>query len=438
MGRGILAGLAVCLMALSATIAVAAPLSVLPLRAQAAVIDANLKTRLDTIVPRLMHDQHADMWVLVAREYAEDPVVMTMLDARSLHARRRTILIFFDPGGGKPLERLIVSRYGLAGLFTPVWDPAKQPDQWQAFAAVVASRDPRKIIVDVSPLTAFGDGLTHSQYEALAASLPASLRSRIVASEALAVGWLETRSPDEIARYPGIVALAHSIIAEAFSRQVITPGETTTEDVQWWMRERIRGLGLDTWFHPSIDAFRRGAADPLEGATVIEPGDMLWCDFGITYLRLNTDTQQLAYVLRPGEHSAPAGLRAGLAAANRLQDMLINRFRRGITGNMLLAQTRAEAIGSGLTPSIYSHPLGYHGHAAGSSIGYWDNQGPSATGEHPLADDTAFSIELNAQAAVPEWGGQVIPFRLEEDGWFDGRTFRWFDGRQTEFYLVPG
>ncbi len=169
---------------------------------------------------------------------------------------------------------------------------------------------------------------------------------------------------------------------------------------------------------------------------MIEPGDMLWCDFGITYLRLNTDTQQLAYVLRPGETAAPAGLRAGLAAANRLQDMLTSRFRLGVTGNTLLAETRADAIANGLTPSIYSHPLGYHGHAAGSSIGYWDNQGPSPTGEHPLVADTAFSIELNAQAAVPEWDGQTIPFRLEEDGWFDGRTFRWLDGRQTDFYLI--
>ncbi|UAJ09349.1 M24 family metallopeptidase [Glacieibacterium megasporae] len=436
MRRKVLTGLAVCAMALADTIAAAAAPPVLPLREQAAVIDADLKTRLDTIVPRLMREQHADMWVLVAREYAEDPVVATMLDARSLHARRRTILIFFDPGGGKPLERLTVSRYGLAGLFAPVWDPSKEPDQWRAFAAIVAARNPHKIVVDVSPLTAFGDGLTHSQYEALAGSLSPALRSRIVESEALAVGWLETRSPDQLARYPGIVAIAHSIIAEAFSRKVITPGVTTTEDVQWWMRERIRTLGFDTWFHPSIDSFRKGAPEPLEGATVIEPGDMLWCDFGITYLRLNTDTQQLAYVLRPGETAAPAGLRAGLAAANKLQDMLTSRFRLGVTGNTLLAETRADAISKGLKPSIYSHPLGYHGHAAGSSIGYWDNQGPSPTGEHPLVADTAFSIELNTEAAVPEWGGQTIPFRLEEDGWFDGKAFHWLDGRETEFYLI--
>ena len=417
--------------------AAAPPPAVLPLRDQVKLIDAELKTRLDTIVPRLMREQGADMWVLVAREYDEDPVVQTMLDARSLHARRRTILVFFDPGGGKPIERLTVSRYGLAGLFAAAWDPAKQPDQWQAFGALVAQRDPKKIVVDVSPLTAFGDGLTHSQHEALVAALPERLRPRVVESEALAVGWLETRSPGELQRWPGVMAIAHSIIADAFSPKVITPGKTTTEDVQWWMRERIRSLGLDTWFHPSIDAFRQGAAGPLEGDTVIQPGDMLWCDFGITYLRLNTDTQHLAYVLKPGETEAPAGLKAGMAAANRLQDLLISRFRLGVTGNMLLAETRAAALAEGLRPTIYSHPIGYHGHAAGSAIGFWDDQGPAPTGNHPLVADTGFSIELNNEAPVPEWGNQVIPFRQEEDGWFDGKRFNWIDGRQTRFYLIP-
>ena len=421
----------------SLLLAAAAPPPILSLRDQAVFIDRDLRTRLDTIVPRLMRAQGVDMWVLVAREYAEDPVVPTMLDARSLHARRRTILVFFDPGAGRPIERLTVSRYGLAGLFEPAWDPDKQPDQWRAFGRLAEQRDPKRIVVDVSPLTAFGDGLTHSQYQALVAALPERLRDRVTESPELAVGWLETRSPDQLAAYPGIVAIAHDIIAEAFSRKAITPGKTTTEDVQWWMRERIRALGLETWFHPSIAAFRKGAREPLEGATVILPGDMLWCDFGITYLRLNTDTQRLAYVLKPGEHDAPAGLKAGMAAANRVQDALTARFRTGVTGNSLLADARAAAIGDGLKPSIYSHPLGYHGHAAGSAIGYWDDQKPTPTGEHPLVANTAFSIELNAETAVPEWGGRLVPFRLEDDGWFDGTQFRWLDQRQTRFYLIP-
>jgi hypothetical protein len=293
---------------------------ILPLRERARVQNAWLAERLDTIVPRLMREQDVDMWVLIAREYLEDPVMVTMLNAESMRARRRTILIFYDPGGGRPVERLTVSRYGLGGLFRPAWDPAAEPDQFARLGALIAARNPRRIAVNVSPDTAFADGLTHSQYRAFVAALPARLRPRVTPTDELAVGWLETRIPAEMARYPEIVRIAHAIIAEGFSGRTIRPGTTTADDLVWWYRERIAALGLATWFHPSVEIFRRGAPEPLEGDAVIQPGDMLWTDFGITYLGLNTDTQQLAYVLRRGEREAPAGLVAGMADANRIQD----------------------------------------------------------------------------------------------------------------------
>lgn len=409
---------------------------ILNLRDRAKVQDAWLIERLDTVVPRLMREAGVDMWVLVAREYVEDPVVATMLDAESFSARRRTILMFFDPGGGKPVERLTVSRYGLGKLFTAAWSPEAQPDQWKRFAALVAERKPKKIALNISPQTALADGLTHGEYEELRAALSPDDAARIVPAGALAIGWLETRTPAEMARYPGIVRTAHTIIAEGLSNKVVTPGKTTADDVVWWFRERIAALKLTTWFQPSLHIFRRGARDELTGDAVIRPGDMLWTDFGITYLGLNTDTQHLAYVLKPGERDAPAGLRDGMAAANAVQDHLTSAFRTGRTGNQMLVNARAAAIAAGLDPSIYSHPIGYHGHAAGSAIGFWDNQQPSPAGEHPLRADTAWSIELSATRAVPEWGGQRVQFRLEEDAYFDGRRVRYLDGRQTRFHLI--
>ena len=410
--------------------------AVLPLRDQAKLRDAWLAERLDTIVPRLMREQGIDMWVLVAREYNEDPVVQTMLDAQSLHARRRTILVFFDPGGGKPVERLTVSRYGLGGLFAPAWQPDKLPDQWQGLADVIVKRNPKRIAVDISVETALADGMTQSQYEGLRAALPPALGARIVPTGELATGWLETRIAGEMAQYPGIVRIAHAIIAEGLSNAVITPGRTTADDVVWWYRERIAGLKLATWFHPSIGIYRQGTPAQLSGDTVIRPGDLLWTDFGITYLGLNTDTQHMAYVLLPGETAPPAGLVAGMAAANAVQDTLTGAFRTGMTGNDILAAARAKAIAAGLKPTIYSHPIGYHGHAAGSAIGFWDDQNASPRGTHRLRPDTAWSIELSASAAVPEWGGQVVPFRLEEDAFFDGQTVRYIDGRQKAFHVI--
>jgi hypothetical protein len=407
-------------------------------RDRARVVDAILADRLERVVPQVMRAQQVDMWVLVAREYMEDPVVATMLDAKSLRARRRTILVFFDPGGGKPVERLTVSRYGMGGLFQPAWNPEAQPDQWKALAELIATRNPRKIALNTSPLTAFGDGLTKSQHDELVAALAPAFRNRVVSGEGLSVGWLETRTPMEMRLYPGIVRLAHAVLAEGHSTKAIRPGVTTTDDVEWFLRARLSELGLDTWFHPSVGVHRQGVKELLEGDTVIQPGDLVWTDFGITYLRLNTDTQHLAYVLKPGETDAPAGLKAGLAAANRIQDALTSAFAVGLTGNDVLAAARKAATEQGLKPSIYSHPLGYHGHGAGPAIGFWDNQNADPRGGFTIHPDTAWSIELSAFVPVPEWGGQEVQFRTEEDAFYDGRSVRYIDGRQTRLTLIPG
>ncbi len=411
---------------------------ILTQRERAKVVDAILADRLETVIPKLMREQGVDMWVLVAREYLEDPVVATMLDAESLRARRRTILVFFDPGAGKPVERLTVSRYGLGGLFKPVWNPDAQPDQWKALADVITAKNPRKIAVNTSSLSAFGDGITLSQHTEMVAALSPALRERLVSGEGLSVGWLETRTPLEMKYYPGIVRLAHAVIAEGFSTKVIKPGVTTADDVVWYYRERLARLGVDTWFHPSVGITRQGVKGLLEGDTVIQKGDLLWCDFGVTYLRLNTDTQHLAYILKDGETDAPAGLKAGLAAANAVQDALTSSFKVGETGNAVLAAARAKAIAKGLKPSIYSHPLGYHGHAAGPAIGMWDDQDGVPHGEFKVHANTAWSIELSAFAPVPEWGGQEVQFRTEEDAFFDGQEVRYLDGRETRLTLIGG
>lgn len=410
---------------------------VLPARERSELVNAILKERLETLIPTLMREQGVSMWVLMAREYFEEPVVASMLDAQSMSARRRTILIFFDPGEGHEIERLTVSRYGLGGLFEPSWVPEEQPDQWQAVADIIAERNPANIAVNISNLTAFGDGMTASQYDQMITALAPEFRSRIISGERLSVRWLETRTQTEMSIYPAIVRTAHAIIAEAFSREVITPGVTTADDVRWWYRDRLIELGLTPWFHPSVGIQRQGEEGMLRGEVVIEPGDLLWTDFGITYLRLNTDTQHLAYVLRPGEDKVPAGLAQGLSNSNRVQDILLANFRVGLSGNEVLARSREQAIAEGLDPSIYTHPIGSHGHGAGPAIGFWDNQNGDPRGAGQIYPDTAWSIELTSYAEVPEWGGQRVDFRTEEDAFFDGETVRFLDGRQTEITVIP-
>lgn len=409
---------------------------ILSLRDRAALQDRWLQERLDTVVPALMREHGIDMWVLIARENFEDPVMATMLNATSLHARRRTVLIFFDPGGGKPVERLVVNKHGMGDLFAPAWDMEKEPDQWRRIAEIIAERSPRRIALNVSAERAFADGLTHSQHEALMAVLTPAQRASVVSAFPLAIGWLETRTPAEMAHYGQIVRTAHAIIGEGFTTAVIKPG-TTNHDLVWWYRQRVSDLGLGSWFHPSVEITRQGVPGVIrETAEAIRPGDMLRVDFGIIYLGLNTDTQHVAYVLRPGERDAPAGLKAGLRASNAVQDAVTSEMRTGDTGNAILARARAKAIAQGLNPTIYSHPIGYHGHGAGSAIGLSENQSFVPHGEYRLRPNIAWSIELKATQAVPEWGGQMVDFKTEEDAFFDGSRVTYIDGRQTKFHLV--
>jgi Xaa-Pro aminopeptidase len=339
------------------------------------------------------------------------------------------------------MEYLAVSRYDVGTVFKRAWDPDHQPDQWQQLAKIIEERSPRKIAINKAEHYGHADGLTANDYEKLLKSLDKKFHIHIVSAEKLAVGWLETRSEKEMVIYQQICKIAHDIIQEGFSDQVIQPGVTTTEDVVWWYRERIKELKLDTWFHPSVSV-QRGEPDAIftkrPTPIVILPGDLLHVDFGITYLRLNTDTQQHAYLSKPGETDAPDFLKKALARGNKLQDILTRNFAIGKTGNKILEESRAQAITQGLTPSIYTHPIGYHGHAAGTTIGMWDAQnGVPFTGDYAMNANTAYSIELNVTVYIIEWKKE-IQIKLEEDGYFDEATgFRYIDGRQTELIVIP-
>lgn len=407
----------------------------LPMDERAALVDGWLETRVRDVLPMLMRRADLDMWLIIGREYNEDPVLETMLPATWLSARRRTMLLIHDPGAGRPLETLAVARYDVGRVFRQAWDPEAEPDQWQRLVALIEARDPRRIGINVSRDFALADGLSHTEHELLMAALPAQLRERVVSAEAAAIGWLETRTVAEMTVYRQICRIAHEIIAEGLSEAAVQPGVSTTDDLAWWYRERVRGLGLAAWFHPSVSVQRpAGAIDPE--SSVIRPGDLLHVDFGITYLRLNTDTQQHAYVLAPGETEAPAALREALATGNRLQDILTGEFATGRSGNDILAAARRKALDEGIEPSIYTHPIGYHGHGAGPTVGLWDQQqGVPGKGDYPLYPNTAHSIELAAIVDVDGWG--TIRIKLEEDAFFDGQSVRYIDGRQTALHLIP-
>jgi hypothetical protein len=423
------------------------------LREQAEVRQEWLRLRLERVLPRLMREQGVAMWIVPMREYNEDPVFSSLVSPTTMAARRRTIYVFCDRGGAQGVERVAIGGSTQGGLYRVVRDPDAPvgtagttrrpaepygPDQWKLLAPVVEACDPRTIAVNVSATHAFSDGLTVGEWEALQGALPPRFRERVVRRELLPLQLIEERLPEQLARYVEMQRVVHDIISTAFSERVIRPGETRAEDVVWWMRQRVNDLGLGTWFQPSVDVQRAGVEMGDSANPVIRRGDVLHCDFGITALGLNTDTQHMGYVLRPGETDAPAGLRAALARGNRLQDLLLEEMRPGRAGNQVLAATRARMGAEGIDGTIYTHPIGAHGHGAGPLIGLWDRQeGVPGRGDVPLRPNTWFSIELQATTPVPEWNGQAVRMGLEEEARLDEAGARhWVLRRQERFHLV--
>jgi len=412
---------------------------ILPEKERALLKDEILEDRFKNLLPGLMEDANIDMWLLISREYNEDTVLKTMLPATWLNARRRTIIVFYRNKKEKIIERLAVARYNIGKSIQSSWDKEKEPSQWKALVDIIASRNPDKIGINFSKHFALADGLVKTGFDELLENLPETYQERLVSAEKLDIGWLETRSKMEMKLYKKLVKITHDIIDEAFSANVIQTGITTTEDIVWFMRQKVTDLGLETWFHPTVDIQRNNEVlkshitsfSKGKEEKIIQKGDLLHCDFGITYIGLNTDCQQHAYVLKKTESEVPAFLKEAFKKGNRVQDILTNNMRLGVTGNEILKASLIQGRKEGLKPSIYTHPLGKYGHSAGTTIGMWDSQnGVPFNGDYALHKNTVYAIELNTTVAIKEWG-KDIRIMLEEAGFFGDGVFEYVNERQV-------
>lgn len=398
------------------------------------------RDRLETLLPALMDETGIDMWLVINREYAEDPVYFSLVPQPAFAARRTTILVFYKHGD--TFERLTVNRYPLGEPYEAAWEGGDLDAQWRALADLIVEKDPERIGINVSADWPVADGLTHGLHKRLVAELPDHLSDRLVSAEDLVIRWTETRSRLEMEAYGHVVGLARSVISEAFSSRVITPGVTTTDDVAWYIRQRFEDLNLAPWFNPYVNVQRPGLAceadQPFCGIEgKILRGDIIHTDVGICYLKLCTDTQEMGYVAHLGENDVPDGLRAALAEGNTWQDHLTTSYKLGRTGNQVLAATRAKCDADDMNCATYTHPLGMFGHAPGPTIGMWDNQGDTPVrGDWPVYANTCYAIEGNVKAPVPEWEGQLAQIKLEQDACFDGENVDYLAGRQTEWHVI--
>ena len=431
------------------------------LREQAAMQQAWLKQRLDTFLPPLMRKYGIDLWVVPMREYNEDPVFSSIVAPETFAARRRTIYVFFDKcaAAGTPVSATCVERIALGGTTQGGVFEARTSsravsgggavrgrqaelwgdEQWELLKTVVEERKPRVIGIDRSTVFAFTDGLSSGELEGMSRALGPAWTTKFKDAERLPLDLIASRLPDEEVFFQKMTALVWQMTQTMFSGKVIEPGKTRTSELVWWWRQRVNDLGLGTWFQPSVDVQRQGStAEKLGADPIIERGDVLHCDVGITVARLNTDTQHLAYVLRQGETDAPEGLRRALANTNALQDIVMEEIRPRRSGNEILTTSRERMKSKNIDGTVYSHPIGLHGHGAGPLIGLWDYQdGVPGRGDAKVIPSMWWSIELQTTTPVPEWGGQPVRMAQEEDAVIgaDGKI-RWALRRQDKLFLI--
>mgnify|MGYP001819761988 CR=1 FL=1 len=421
---------------------------ILPLRERARVYNEILKWRLDNILPAILREEGIEMWIVINFEYDEDPIYMTLVPEPIMSARRLSILVFHDREDG--FKKLTANWHGSGSagqmyenIFTDRSRGANH--QFTKLAEYIEEHDPRNIAINYAPHYeyvdefAHGNGLSAFHKDLLEQALRSEYLDRIVPGEKVSVRWYETRSPRELSLYRHLVGIGHDLIGEFFSNGVIIPDVTTSGDVEWWIRQRINDLGLDTWFHPSIDIRRSPEDTERYGRDddVIRRGDLLHCDVGITYLGLNTDMQHNAYVLRVGETQAPAGLRDVLQKGNRLQEIHLEEMRAGRTGNEILNSILERGRAEGLRPRVYTHPIGPYGHGSGTMIGMPEKQEfVPGTGEHPLHVNTVYAMEFSVSGDVAEWGGVEVSMGLEEQAAFTAAGARFVDGYTRSLYLI--
>ncbi|MFN9299199.1 MAG: M24 family metallopeptidase [Acidobacteriota bacterium] len=433
---------------MTAALLAAAPAALPSLREQAALQQSWLRHRLEHILPALMRQYGIDMWVISSREYNEDPVFFSLVSPTMFAARRRTIYVFFDRGPDKGVERLALGGGSQGGLYEVYRDPDSGIElygdsQWTLLRKLIDERKPDRIAINISHTHSFSDGLTAGEREQLEVAIGPANRAKLVRAEGLALDFVALRTPEMASTYQALMEHVHSILARAFSNEVIVPGKTTDQDVVWWLRQENLRNGFGTWFQPGIRVQRHhGKALQIlrqdDVPIVIERGDVLWLDYGLTAMRLATDTQHMGYVLREGESAPPPGILRALENSKKMQDIVMENMTVGKTGNEVLASALQQIRALGIKGTVYSHPIGDHGHGAGPLIGLWDRQqGVPGRGDVKLLPNTWFSIELSSQTPIAEWDKQILFVGMEEDAMVgpDGKI-RWVLRRQENFHLI--
>ena len=418
---------------------------ILSIKERAGLVNTITLKRLDLLIPKFMRETGLDMWIITCNEDDLDPIFKTMIPYGQWCPITQ-IILFYERGPEKGVERLNISRTGMPGFFENVWDAAawdneKKESQWACLGRIVRERDPNRIGINEGEIQWAAGGLTVVLKKRLVEAIGPDYEARLGSAELLATLWAETLLDEEIELMERTAAISHAIIAETFSTKVVTPGQTTIDDLRHHYWQRVADFGLELAFYPFF-TIRERQPDVIEkygkDDRAIRPGDFIHCDVGLKYLRFNSDHQEWAYVPRIGETDVPETFKKIMAEGNRLQDIYCGEFKTGLTGNQLLTNILQAARDNGISkPRIYSHSLGYFLHETGPLIGLpWEQVNNPGRGDVKLVPNSCFTAEMSVTMPVPEWGGRELRLSLEQDIVFTGKKAYFLDGRQTRFHII--
>lgn len=397
------------------------------------------------MILRMMRRHDIAMWIVVNEEFHDDPLTEYIAPPRP-YAGNRDFFVFIDTGANG-LRKIAITGFAeenLKKFFESPDEPRPAdvvlPELWQQY-------HPKKIALSYGARRGVQRSITKDTFDFISEKMGPEAAQHFVPAADLIEEYLITRIPDEFATYTDLVAMTDVLTFRAFSNEVITPGKTTLGDIRRWLYDQLALRGVGTWFQPDLRLQRknmpnntsRGFLAVSTESMVVQPGDVLHLDFGITYMGLNSDWQKMAYVLRPGEHDAPEGLKRALKNTNELQDALMLRAARpGRTGGEVYNLAMEEMKRKGIEAKIYSHPIGNQGHGLGPSIDYRAAQRPDigVAQSKPLVKDTYQSIELNTATPVAEWDGQKVFVMMEDDAYLTDDGYKFFVPRQESWYLI--
>ena len=403
--------------------------------------DAWLEKRHDALLG-MMRRHNLDWWIIVNEEFHLDPLTPFIAPARP-YAGNRDIFVFID-AGEDGLRKVALTGYAEESVERVFETMTRKRSPEENLKELYEANPPERIGLGSEGRRGMTRSLTRSSYQMLSEALGPEGSSRFVGAEALIEDYLDTRIPEEFPHFEALVHLTEVLARRALSNEAITPGRTTVGELRRFLFDALWAHGVGTWFQPDFRVQRAGTVGGTSRGflavskenTVVQRGDVLHLDFGISYMGFDSDWQKLAYVLREGEKDVPAGLKLGLRNTNVLQDVLMNTARPGRPAGEIYAETMAEMEKRGIEAMIYSHPLGNHGHGLGPSIDFRSKENGSEKEPRPLRPHSWISIELNTALAIPEWDGQKVFFMEEDPAYLTDEGYRFFRPRQESFYLV--